>query len=184
MKEKITPVQYELWVILHLISRLIARYEEDLLVESGITSQQFSVLFSIALHEKESRTPVTISDLKHYHFRSVMSLSSIIDRMEANGFIEKKIRSLPDRRSIRLIITPKGRHILKHTSSLRIKLIKNIVSMFSDEQAKDLISVNRTIRDRLIEFIGVEGKQYIDFNNYNKVANFLNTLSTESKPSL
>jgi|WetSurMetagenome_2_1015567.scaffolds.fasta_scaffold14466_2 DNA-binding MarR family transcriptional regulator len=181
MEEKITPVQYELWVTLHLISRLIARYEEDLLVESGITSQQFSVLFSIALHENDFKTPVTISDLKHYHFRSVMSLSSIIDRMETNGFIEKKIRALPDRRSIRLIITPKGKRILKHTSSLRIKLIKNIVTIFSDQQAQNLVNANKTIRDRLIEFIGFEGKQYIDFNNYNKVVNFLNTLSTDSK---
>jgi len=126
MENNITVDEYDSWLILHRISDLITTYEKMVFSDANVTAQQFWVLMTIALLEGEHKNPVTISDLVPPYRRKLASTSSIVDRMEKKGLIEKKIRDLPDRRAIRIIITEYGYKILKSASKKRIKLIKDL----------------------------------------------------------
>jgi DNA-binding MarR family transcriptional regulator len=170
--------EYEAWIILHRIADLITRYETLIFSNAQVTAQQFWVLMTIAFLEDQHKDPITISDLVTQHDRNLASISSMIDRIEQKGLIEKKIRDLPDRRSIRIIITEKGYKVLKLASKNRIKLINDLFGSFSKHEIKKTSDQNKKIRDRLEELTSVS----IEERNYKPdaslVTQFLNTLNS------
>jgi DNA-binding MarR family transcriptional regulator len=176
MSSTIEVEEYDAWMVLHRIADLINRYETLIFSNAQVTAQQFWVLMTIAFLEDQHKDPITISDLVTQHDRNLASISSMIDRIEQKGLIEKKIRDLPDRRSIRIIITEKGYRVLKLASKNRIKLISNLFDSFSKDELKTTSDQNKKIRARLEELtsIGVEERNYKP--DASLVTQFLNQL--------
>jgi len=177
MSPTIEVEEYDAWMVLHRIADLITRYEKIIFSNAQITPQQFWVLMTIAFLEDQHKDPITLSDLVVHHDRNLASISSMVDRLEQNGLIEKKIRDLPDRRNIRIIITEKGYKILKRASTNRIKLVNNLFNNFSKKDIKRTADQNKKIRNRLEELTSFSVE---DRPDPGPVAQFLNKLSCQT----
>jgi DNA-binding MarR family transcriptional regulator len=177
MSSTVEVEEYDAWMVMHRIADLINRYETLIFSNAQVTAQQFWVLMTIAFLEDQHKDPITLSDLVTQYDRNLASISSMIDRIEQKGLIEKKFRDLPDRRSIRIIITEKGYKVLKLASKNRIKLINDLFGSLSKHEIKKTSDQNKKIRDKLEELTSVS----IEERNYKPdaslVTQFLNKLS-------
>lgn len=173
MTEKITFEEHRLWVIFHQTYDILTRCEEDVISETGITNQQFLVLWLMEFMKTVSDTPIIITDLAPSLFRSINSISSIIYRMEENGLVEK-VRDLKDRRAIRLNITEKGEETFNNALKPSRKLIKEVFSAFTDEERQTLLLLMKKMKTKVIEEYGIrEVKVDPELSNPEKIAKFL-----------
>lgn len=173
MTKKVTLDEHRLWVIFHQTYDLITRYEENELVETGTTREQFLALWLMKFMGEVSDNPIKVTDLASSLYRSVNSTSSLVDRMERNGLIEK-VRDIPDRRAIRLLVTPKGEEAFGIGLKSQRPLIKRIFSTFEDEDIKTLLSLLKKLKSKVQEESGSgEAKVDPELGNPRKISSFL-----------
>lgn len=173
MTEKITLDEHRLWVIFHQTYDILTRWEEDEISKTGITNQQFQVLWMMEFMTASSDNPIIITDLAPSLVRSINSISSIIDRMEQKGLVEK-VRDLKDRRAIRLKITPKGDEIFNRALKSGREMINSIFSAFTEEERQTLQVLLKKMKTRVIEEYGIKDlKVDPELSNRQKIANFM-----------
>ena len=177
MSAKLTLNENYLWLIIHQIEDMIPKCEEGVLAGINITNQQLLVLLAMVYISKIKDSPIIITSLVPYQNRSLNSMSSIIDRMEKKGLLEK-VWDLPDRRAARLIMTPKGEEVLKAAAKPNAELIKRLISVFSAEELEIFISLIKKLRKKMREEIGQEGiskaREIKDIGGMTKFLNRLN----------
>lgn len=173
MTKKYTLDGYRLWVIFHEAYDLMTKYEEDILKKAGITREQFLVLGMIKLIDEVADKPVIMARLASGLNRQPNSVTAIIDRMEKNGLIQK-LRNLPDRRAINLLLTPKGDETFRIGLKLGKRLIRAIFSVYTEEEMQILIALLKKLKAKVNEESGVETvKEDSESMNPRKVARFL-----------
>ena len=179
MKAKITFNEYRLWVIFNQTHHLIAKCSENALSKAGSTDQQYLMLWIMQFMAEVNGGLITITDLAPILYHNVNTVSSMIDRMEKKGLVEK-IRDLADRRSIRLKITPKGEEVFSNASKPSRELIKRLFSVFSDEELATLISLMKKLKTKISEELGIEDvKSNPDLNDPARIISFLNKWNAE-----
>jgi DNA-binding MarR family transcriptional regulator len=141
--------------MMHQIEDMIPKCEESVLDGIDITNQQLLVLLAMVYISEIKDSPIIITSLVPYQNRSLNSMSSIIDRMEKKGLVQK-VWDLPDRRAARLIMSPKGEEVLEAASSPNAELIKRLVSVFSAEELEIFISLVKKLRRKMREELGLE----------------------------
>ena len=124
------PIKFELresrlmvWLLCHQCHNLVSRCEEVTSYGKEITPEQHSVLMAI----KYANDPVKPTDVARWIDRRPHSVSLIIERMQKSGLV-KQISDLPDRRSVRLVMTKEGEKILDQATISGWKLICEILS--------------------------------------------------------
>jgi DNA-binding MarR family transcriptional regulator len=70
--------------------------------------------------------------------------------MEKNGLV-KRVRDIPDRRAIRLEMTPKGEKKYKELLLPFKNLIKRLLSIYSKEELKTLVLLLRRLKEKAQE---------------------------------
>ncbi|MFI5304743.1 MAG: MarR family winged helix-turn-helix transcriptional regulator [Nitrospiria bacterium] len=88
------------------IFKSIQEYSEEVLKEFGVTGPQ---LWLLKILHSEDGTPV--SELSQKMFLHISTVSSIINRLEEKGYIERK-RTKSDRRLVLIHLTEKGLKIM------------------------------------------------------------------------
>ena len=136
------------WLLCHQCHRLVSRCEEVMSYKKEITPEQHSVLIAI----KYANDPVKPTDVAKWLDRRTHTISLIIERMQRNGIVER-IRDLPDRRSVRLIITKKGEKILDQATIRGWKLICEILSDFSEDELQTLAKLMGKVRDKAFDYL-------------------------------
>src|SRR4030043_2370386 len=104
-----TELKHKVFALFHETSELLLKCEDDAYAELGLSQQQYLVLLAI---ECLNNSSVRIIDGARWLKRNSNSISMIVDRMERNSLVER-VRDLPDRRSIRLLLTDKGKEKLE-----------------------------------------------------------------------
>jgi len=173
MKRHLTVDEHRLWVIIHQTHDLLARYEDKVLEEVGLTREQQLILWLMEFMSEGNDNPVILSDLASSLFRNLNSISAIVDRMEKNGLIEK-FRDLPDRRAIRLVVTPRGKETFNNAVSPNSLLIKRVFSNFSHEEMHTLRVLLKKLRTKIKEESDI-GKIKMDpeMSNPERIERFL-----------
>jgi DNA-binding MarR family transcriptional regulator len=188
MKGKITLEEYRLWVIFHLTNDLLLRAEENASTPTGITNQQFLVLWIMEFLTEVNGVPITITDLAPILHRSLNSVSLIVDRMEKTGLV-KKVRDLPDRRAVRISPTKKADRIFLDSVKTNRDFIKSSFSIYTEEEQKQLLSLIRKLKNKLFKDLQLENmKSDPELNSPAQIMRFINKLyskpaTTESKPA-
>jgi DNA-binding MarR family transcriptional regulator len=173
MNTRVTLDEHRLWVIFHQAYDIVTRCEDELFAKNGVTAQQFLVLWVMEFIAEATDSPVIITDLAPSLYRSINSVSSIVDRMEKSGLI-KKIRNLPDRRAIRLKMTPKGRQIFNQALKPSREQIKKIFSVYSEDEMKTLLFLLKKLKAKAGEECAVEPvKVDPELSNPEIIAKFL-----------
>ncbi|MEJ2738558.1 MAG: MarR family transcriptional regulator [Dehalococcoidia bacterium] len=170
---RITANEHHLWIVLHQVCNLMLKCEEIASSEAGLSREKYDVLMAIKFYNVVEETEVIETNLARVLYRSTNSISTIIDRMEAEGLI-KKLRDLPDRRVIRLIVTPKAEKMLKKAAKPHMELIKRLCSVYTVKELQSSIELMEKFKQKATDESGL--KKYrgeADLNNYPKMVEFL-----------
>jgi DNA-binding MarR family transcriptional regulator len=106
----VTPLPAAAWRQLYLTYSTIFKAIERAIAPTGVTLPQALALATI----KSGPGPITPSRLAHYLTQETQSVTGLIDRMERQDWV-RRVRDLPDRRAIRLELTPAGEAKLEET---------------------------------------------------------------------
>jgi DNA-binding MarR family transcriptional regulator len=128
---------------------------------------------TIKFYDIVEEEPVVQSNLAKILYRSTNSISTIVDRMENEGLIEKK-RDLPDRRAIRLVMTQKAETILKKDSTRYMALVKSLCSIYTLDELETLIALMEKFKSKAGSKSGIKKyRREADLSNYPKMVEFL-----------
>lgn len=117
------------------VMRKVNRYFESNFSQFGITPAQFYVL--TALWENEG---VKFKDLAKSLEMDGSTLTSILDRMERQNFVERR-DDPEDRRSLLVFLTEKAKQDIAVITTLAEKLNMEIKERFSEEEFATFVSV-------------------------------------------
>ncbi len=106
----VTPGTAAVWRQLYLTYSTIFKAIERAIAPTGVTLPQALALATI----KAGPGPITPSRLAHELTQETQSVTGLIDRMEKQEWV-RRVRDLPDRRAIRLELTPAGEAKLAET---------------------------------------------------------------------
>lgn len=130
-------------VLLYRTRDLMFRCEDRAVGKFGLTAEQYSVLAAM----RQLDDPIRPTDVGRLLDHKVNTVSMIVDRMVKAGLVER-VRDLPDRREVRLIVTSKGEKAFKPAHTAATKLSKDMLSVLSPEEVKTLIKLLETIRTK------------------------------------
>jgi len=164
------------WLLCHQCHNLVSRCEEVLLSSNGITPEQHAVLMAI----KYISDPVKPTDIAGWLDRRPNNISLMIKRMEKSGLV-KRIRDLPDGRSVRIVMTKKGERMLDQATVRRWKLILEILSDFSQDELQTLTRLMEKVRGKAFHYLQPGDVMEEISTNENEEQNMARFLSRISK---
>jgi DNA-binding MarR family transcriptional regulator len=138
----------KVWLLCHQCHNLVSKCEDAMSHDEEITPEQHGVLMAIQC----ANDPVTPTDVARWVDRRTHTISLIIERMQKSGLV-KRIRDLPDRRSVRLVTTEKGERILNEATAKGWKLICEILSDFSEDELQTLAGLMGKVRDKAFNYL-------------------------------
>ncbi len=139
---------------LRRIIRGVDIYSRQLNTRLGLTAPQLLCLREIVATEN-----MTLSDLSHKVDLSASTLTGIIDRLEAKGFVSR-MRSSSDRRKVNLCPSLKG-----------IEIISSAPSLLQDNFAESLANLDANEQQQLIQSL-------------EKIVSLMNLESIDASPNL
>lgn len=124
--------------LLRHVAFIIKKRGRDILVDFGITSPQFSALLALREHPN-----ITMGELCDKLFLACSTATDLVDRMEKNGFLERK-RDTQDRRVIRLSMSEMGKRVISEVVAARRRYVSSILEKLTEEEINQLAqSLNR-----------------------------------------
>jgi len=136
------------WILCHQTYNSVYKCEETVFAREGLSTQQHAVLMAI----KYIKGPVTISELAHWLERNQNGISALVYRMEKDGLI-LRTRDLPDRRSVRLVMSEKGKNILEQSTISGWNLVQEILSGLSNEELITLNGMLERMREKAFGYL-------------------------------
>jgi MarR family transcriptional regulator, transcriptional regulator for hemolysin len=126
--------------LVHDVARLFARrFNQRALLFLGLNSSQCRILAYLARHEGINQAG--LADLLEI---KPMTLVRQIDRMEADGWVERH-PDPDDRRARRLVLTEKARPILVRILDLSTEIRREAFVNLSEEEGRHLIDLLRQV---------------------------------------
>ncbi len=119
--------------LLRQVAFIIKRRGRDILSSFEITTPQF-----LALHVLRDQPGITMGELCEKLLLACSTATDLIDRMEKNGYLERR-RDEDDRRVIRLSITEKGKNVISQVIMARRKYVKSILSQLTLDEIEQLV---------------------------------------------
>jgi DNA-binding MarR family transcriptional regulator len=86
----------------------------------------------------EEHGPTTVTDLAHLLRISAPSASSIVDRMEEHGLVERA-RDEADRRVVHVRLLDRGRRLMNEVTGLKRDGLQRVLATLSDEELEHVI---------------------------------------------
>jgi len=121
-------------------SQLASRFLAQKVAELNLTPVQALVLGF--LHQEDQ---ITSSELGRKTELDSATLTGILDRMEAAGFIERK-NNPDDRRSIHIHLTPRGNVLSKEAIQVIATANIEFLQALTKEQKRDLFGIIKKLR--------------------------------------
>ena len=151
---------YNLWLLMLKVKRLMLKARERDLQQYGITPEQAGMLYLIQANEEK----VTPADISRLTFREPHTVSGLINRMEKAGLVTKH-KDLDRKNMIRIALTDKGRHAYEQ-STIR-EPIHLILSALSEDEREKLRSYLNRIQGKTVDVL----RKYHDLPFITKVSN-------------
>jgi DNA-binding MarR family transcriptional regulator len=139
---------FRLWRFLDLTRYAISRSRELELAQFGLTPEQAYVLDILSVRGGST----TIGYIMDITLRQHHTISTLIARMAKRGLVEKR-RSVKDKRSYDVIITPEGQALFEKVTRKSIELV---FSTLSREDKRALGSLLQRLLIRAYEMSGTE----------------------------
>jgi len=102
----------------------------------------------------------------------------MLDRMERQGLV-KRIRDLPDRRLVRVVVTQKAMEIMQQATKLGWALMERLTSVYSEEELQILAGLIEKIRERVLEELSSRNVMHeVPIQDYQKVTRLLEEMES------
>jgi DNA-binding MarR family transcriptional regulator len=124
---------------------------ERALLPLGVSPPQAFALAAIKLTPE----PMTPGRLAGLLAQETQSLTGLVDRMEAQGWVQR-MRDLPDRRTIRLALTPAGEAKLNEVMPLNARAAEEVFAGLTPARLADLSLILDAMRPVVLERIGLD----------------------------
>jgi DNA-binding MarR family transcriptional regulator len=138
------------WLLLTQMFGLMFKHEEDEFAKIGLTIQQFFMIAAIHFLQP----PVTPTDLSQYLYRKLNTVTLTLDRMEKTGLVKKK-RDLPDRRTLRVMLTPKSKKLFAKAAQTFTRIPTDIMSCLSDDELGNYSDLTHKLGGNLFDKLGM-----------------------------
>lgn len=122
-----------IWVLMKITEKEIERRLNDKAVELGLTSAQMQVLHFICRKSGE----ICQKDMESRFDLTHATVSGIVDRLEAKGFIETKADARDKRRKV-IFATPKAHACNEATHGYIINSDRQMMHGFTEEEQKQM----------------------------------------------
>ena len=131
---------------LHQLHQSLAKLEDKMHREVGITTQKFGVLSAL----KTLRHPITPTVIANWMDRNTNSITLMIDRMEKDGLVSR-VRDLDDRRSLRLRLEKKGGKAFRQGIERHRELYKEAMSCLEKDELQELSRILDKVLEKTFE---------------------------------
>jgi len=121
-------------------NQLASRFLSQKVSELNLTSVQALILGFLNQEDQ-----ITSGELGKKTGLDSATLTGILDRIEAAGFIERK-NNPDDRRSIHIHLTPKGNELSKEAINVIASANKEFLQVLTKEQRRDLFEIIKKLR--------------------------------------
>ncbi len=138
------------WALLYQTFTAVFKETERALSPTGISGPQAFALSCL----KYAGGPMIPSRLAGFLAQESQSLTGLIDRMEQQGWV-RRVRDLPDRRSLRLEITPAGEQQLEAAQREGFRATVAIFACLNDDEIMTLAGLLERIRTSSLERLGL-----------------------------
>jgi DNA-binding MarR family transcriptional regulator len=108
----------------------------------GLTTQQFNVL---RILNGQYPNPATVNLIIDRMLDKMSNVSRLIDKLLAKGYVERNLRG-DDRRCVDILITGKGKNLLKEIDKVQADWEKNITGL-TQKECKELNNLLDKLRD-------------------------------------
>lgn len=139
------------WTLLYQAYTATFKTMERTLSPLGISPPQAFALAAIQLSDE----PMTPGRLAGLLAQETQSLTGLVDRMEAQGWVERR-RDLPDRRTIRLSLTEAGTRKLAEIMPVNQHAAEEIFTGLAPDTLHTLIEILNELRDSVLGRIGLD----------------------------
>ena len=129
------------------IQRIYVRLFEQRVPQLGITFTQCKVL--VMLSRNEGATQAKLAEVSE---TEPMTLVRVLDRMERDGWIERRADP-SDRRAYRLYLKPASSPVLAEVLRIGEKIRAEALAGLSAEQRELLMGMLEQVRDNLVAFV-------------------------------
>jgi DNA-binding MarR family transcriptional regulator len=147
---RLKPGQFRLGFLVHDVSRLRRTVIDNALKPLDITRSQWWVLANLSRHDGE---PTVQTDLARVLDIGKVALGGLLDRLEANGFVTRRI-SPSDRRAKLVEMTPAGRSLLGLMQARATGLNEEMMRGMTQEEIDLVEDILHRMKIRLIEMNG------------------------------
>ena len=120
----------------------MARYAACGLEGEPVTLNQLEILLLLDV----AKVPLTASEIASYSFRELHTISEMLTRMEAEGYI-RRIPSSEDRRKTEIQLQPEGQALLKRVKAGYGRCGRLLNSSMTQEELRQLDMLARKVRD-------------------------------------
>ena len=142
------------WRQLYLTYSTIFKAIERAIAPTKVTLPQALALATI----KNGPGPITPSRLAHQLTQETQSVTGLIDRMEKQQWV-RRVRDLPDRRAIRLELTPQGEAKLAETVGPTSVTISRMFELLNAGELETLTSMLDRVYEGAVAHLGGEAPQ-------------------------
>lgn len=139
------------WTLLYQTYTAIFKVIERALLPAGVSLPQAFALVAIHL----SSEPMTPGRLAALLAQETQSLTGLIDRMEAQGWVRRR-RDLPDRRTIRLALTEAGEAKLAEVMPLSTHASEEAFAGLDADRLAELVRILEAIRPVALRHVGLD----------------------------
>jgi DNA-binding MarR family transcriptional regulator len=139
------------WLLIHQCHSLMNRSENVVFTKLGLTTRKHSVLLAI----DNLPDPVTVTAVANWLDRNSNGISMLVDRMVIDGLISR-VRDMPDRRSVRLVMTRKGEKLVKESRRLTWQLFQTLFFEITEEELQKMGDLLEKVRGRSFDFLKLE----------------------------
>lgn len=134
----------KLGYLIHDVSRMRRTVFDQLMKPLGITRAQWWVLAHLSRHDGMAQTQ--LADMLDV---GKASLGSLLDRLEATGFIERR-PDATDRRMKRVFLSRSSMQLLEKLVKIESDFNEQILASLSDNDRNELIRMLSSIKDSLL----------------------------------
>jgi len=139
--------RFSVWLLLGQTADAMARVRERELRQHRISLSQSAILL-IAEAIGDKATPAEIA---RRLLRKPASVTGIINRMAQSGLV-MKVKDLPKKNFIRVVLTEKGRKLYNY--SLKRMAVEHVMSSLSEDELQQLRSYLETLRTAALKELG------------------------------
>ena len=133
------------YVSLRQTADIIRRHVESELNEYGVTGPQYGILLNLA-----TRGSMSLSDLSETIFRSNSTITSLIDRLEANGLVIREDHE-QDRRVTMATLTEQGLELFDRIRAPHRQHLADMIMCLTQEERFQMINYLSKIKTKILE---------------------------------